>query len=69
MAGDPRVQELLEELLESGHTPEEVCQHAPELLPKVLARLHRLRACDVQLVRCVVPANRTHVASGQRIIG
>ena len=49
MAGDPRVQELLEELLESGDTPEEVCRHSPELLPQVLNRYRRLRACDVQL--------------------
>ena len=49
MAGDPRVQELLEELLESGHTPEEVCRHSPELLPQVLERWHRLHACDAQL--------------------
>ena len=49
LAGDPRVQELLEELLESGHTPEEVCRHSPELLPQVLKRWHRLHACDAQL--------------------
>jgi eukaryotic-like serine/threonine-protein kinase len=49
MAGDPLVQELLEELLESGHTPEEVCRHCPELLPQVLERWHRLHAFDAQL--------------------
>ena len=49
MAGDPRVQELLEELLESGDTPEEVCRHCPELLPQVLNRFRRMHACDVQL--------------------
>ena len=49
MAGDPRVQELLEELLESGATPEEVCRHSPELLPLVLNRFRRVHACDVQL--------------------
>ena len=49
MAGDPRVQELLEELLESGATPEEVCRHSPELLPQVLNRFRRVHACDVQL--------------------
>ncbi len=49
MAGDPRVQELVEELLESGKTPEEVCRHSPELLPQVLERVRRLHACDVQL--------------------
>ena len=49
MAGDPRVQELLEELLESGDAPEEVCRHSPELLQQVLKRFRRLHACDLQL--------------------
>ena len=35
MAGDPRVLELLEEMLDSGRTPEEVCRDCPELLPEV----------------------------------
>jgi hypothetical protein len=49
MASDPRVQELLEELLESGDTPEEVCRHFPELLPEVIERWQRLHACDAKL--------------------
>jgi hypothetical protein len=49
MASDPRVQELLEELLESGDTPEEVCRHSPEMLPEVIERWQRLHACDAQL--------------------
>jgi eukaryotic-like serine/threonine-protein kinase len=49
MAGDPRIQELLEELLESGDTPEEACRHSPELLPQVLKCWHRLHACDAQV--------------------
>jgi eukaryotic-like serine/threonine-protein kinase len=49
MAGDPRIQELLEELLESGDTPEEACRHFPELLPQVLKCWHRLHACDAQV--------------------
>ena len=49
MAGDPRVQELLEELLDSGRTPEEVCRHCPELLPQVRERWQQLRTCDAQL--------------------
>ncbi len=49
MASDPRVQELLEELLESGATPEEVCRHSPELLPELIERWQRLHACDAQL--------------------
>lgn len=32
MTDDSRVEELLEQLLESGETPEEVCRICPELL-------------------------------------
>jgi serine/threonine-protein kinase len=47
MADDPRLQHLLDELLDSHATPEEVCAGCPELLPQVRARwreLGRLRA-------------------------
>lgn len=49
MDGDPRVRQLLEELLDSEQTPEEVCHHCPELLPEVHRRWQRKRACDAQL--------------------
>jgi hypothetical protein len=35
MANDARVRQLLEQLLESGGTPDEVCRDCPELLPCV----------------------------------
>jgi serine/threonine-protein kinase len=47
MTEDPRVQQLLDELLDSRATPEEVCETCPELLPVVRNRwrqIHRLRA-------------------------
>src|SRR5262249_41112280 len=47
MTDDPRVQQLLDELLETQATPEEVCGSCPELLPVVRnswRRLRRLRA-------------------------
>ena len=68
MAGDPRVQELLEELLESGHTPEEVCRHSPELLPQVLERWQRLHACDAQL-DALFPLPGSSSPGGQTWIG
>jgi serine/threonine-protein kinase len=46
MAVDSRVQELLDELADSGCTPEEVCTACPELLPEVRRRW--LRMCAVQ---------------------
>ena len=35
MASDPQVVQLLDEILELGKTPEEVCRNYPELLPEV----------------------------------
>ena len=32
-AADPRVERLLEQILESGDSPEEACRACPELLP------------------------------------
>src|SRR3954469_15835180 len=49
MPANPRVLELVEELLESGGTPEEVCVRCPELLPQVRDRWRRQRAWDARL--------------------
>jgi eukaryotic-like serine/threonine-protein kinase len=49
MSGDPRVQELLEEILESHRTPEDVCQACPELLTEVRERLRRLRKLEAEV--------------------
>src|SRR3954447_24367795 len=49
MDGDPRVRELLEELLDSEQTPEDVCRHCLELLPEVHRRWRRKCACDAEL--------------------
>src|SRR5215831_7741737 len=38
MAGNPQVLELLEEMLDSGKTPEELCRDCPDLLPEVRER-------------------------------
>jgi tetratricopeptide (TPR) repeat protein/tRNA A-37 threonylcarbamoyl transferase component Bud32 len=46
---EPRVQHLLEEMLDSGHTPEEACRDCPELLPLVLKEWRRKLACDAHL--------------------
>ncbi len=43
MADDPRVQQLLDELLGSDTTPEAVCKSCPELLPVVRKRWRRVR--------------------------
>jgi tetratricopeptide (TPR) repeat protein len=49
MSGNPRVQQLLDEMLDSGLTPEEVCEACPELLPEVRERWRRLCRFDAQL--------------------
>jgi serine/threonine protein kinase/Tfp pilus assembly protein PilF len=49
MTGDTRIQELLEEILDSNLPPEVVCAHCPELLPEVKKRLRWLRHVDDQL--------------------
>ena len=46
MTDDPRVDQMLEELLESGGRPEEVCRSCPELLPQVRSGLQRLRLLE-----------------------
>jgi eukaryotic-like serine/threonine-protein kinase len=38
MAGNPQVLGLLEEMLDSGKTPEEVCRDCPDLLAEVRQR-------------------------------
>jgi eukaryotic-like serine/threonine-protein kinase len=47
MSDDPRVQQLLDELLDSDSSPEAVCRSCPELLPVIRERwreMCRLRA-------------------------
>jgi serine/threonine-protein kinase len=49
MADDPRVQQLLDELLDADATPEEVCDSCPELLPVVRERWRRMRRLRADL--------------------
>jgi serine/threonine-protein kinase len=49
MAGNPRVFALLEEMLDLGRTPEEVCRDCPELLPEVRKRWKAFRRVDAAL--------------------
>src|SRR6476469_4002462 len=49
MACDPCVLELLEEMLDSGRTPEEVCRDCPELLPEVRERWRRFGPIDDEI--------------------
>jgi serine/threonine-protein kinase len=49
MADDPRLQRLLDELLDSESTPEAVCSDCPELLPEVRLRWRQVRAVEAEL--------------------
>ncbi|MDR3618255.1 MAG: serine/threonine-protein kinase [Paludisphaera borealis] len=49
MAIDIRVSELLEELHDSGRTPEEVCGDFPELLPELRVRWRRVCRLEAEL--------------------
>src|SRR5262245_60185915 len=50
MSGDPRVLGLLEEMLDSGKTPEEACRACPELLTEVRERWGEFRRIDAAVV-------------------
>src|SRR5436305_3282771 len=63
MAGDPQVLRLLEEMLSSGKTPEEVCRHCPELLPEVRRRWQQFQLVDAQ-VRSLLPGPGTSSDAG-----
>ena len=49
MPDAPCVQRLIEEMLESGSSAEEVCRDTPELLPQVREGWRRLRAVRARL--------------------
>ncbi len=49
MAGNPDVFALIEEMLDSGRTPEEVCRDCPELLPEVRRRWRAIRLVDEEV--------------------
>src|SRR5271166_2074007 len=49
MSANPDVFALLEEMLDSGRTPEEVCRDCPELLPEVRRRWKVFRLVDGSL--------------------
>src|SRR5215831_10738475 len=63
MAGNLRVLELLEAMLDSGKTPEEVCRDCPELVPEVRRRWQHFQLVNAQ-VRTLLPALGTSSDGG-----
>jgi serine/threonine-protein kinase len=49
MADHPRVQQLLDEILDLERSPEEVCRSCPELLPEVRRRWQEMRCVEAEL--------------------
>src|SRR6516162_3520842 len=49
MAAELRVQQLLDEITDSGCTPEEACRACPELLPEVRRRWQQMRIVEAEL--------------------
>jgi serine/threonine-protein kinase len=49
MADEFQVQQLLDEILESGSSPEEICAASPELLPEVRERWKQMRLIEAEL--------------------
>jgi WD40 repeat protein len=68
MTGDPRVLELLEEILDLGRTPEEVCASCPELLPQVRQRWRRLRTLEAQVEQLFPAPASTAAADGPPVL-
>jgi serine/threonine-protein kinase len=61
---DPQVLGLLEEMLDTGKTPEEVCRDCPELLPEVRQRWQEFRRIDAEVGACYPePASRTQAGA------
>src|SRR5688572_2548743 len=57
MAGNPRVFELLEEMLNTGVTPDEACRGCPELLPEVRRRWTTFRRIDDEFAALLPPSS------------
>jgi serine/threonine-protein kinase len=64
MASNPQVLGLLEEMLDSGKTPEEVCRDCPELLAEVRQRWQEFCRIDAQL-RTLLPGLGTPATAGR----
>src|SRR5262245_33467601 len=62
MPDNPRVQELLDLLLDSDATPEEVCESCPELLPVVRNRWRQMCAARAEL-EVIFPSTAGPVAT------
>src|SRR3954453_7344585 len=56
MPDDPRVRQLLDELLDGDGTPEDVCRSCPDLLPVVRDRWRQMSRARAELDAVFPPA-------------
>jgi hypothetical protein len=66
MAGDPRVLGLLEEMLDAGKTPDEVCRGCPDLLAEVREKWKEFRRIDAAVVECSRAFGRPRMSTRSR---
>jgi RNA polymerase sigma-70 factor (ECF subfamily) len=76
MADDPRVQHVLDDISESGCTPEEACADCPELLPEEerevfdLVRIQGMTQTEAaQLLDVSVATVKRRLNRGLRLLG
>jgi serine/threonine-protein kinase len=56
MSSDPRIEQLLEQILDSQRSPEEVCEEYPDLLWQVRERWQQLRSVEAQINELFPPS-------------
>jgi eukaryotic-like serine/threonine-protein kinase len=56
---DPRIQELLEEAINSNRTADELCAECPEFLDEVRRRLEQFRSMEAHVDALFPPSNPT----------
>jgi serine/threonine-protein kinase len=68
MSDETRIQQLLEETLESGRAPEEVCADFPELLWRVLEGLRQCQVVEAQIDAMFPRSSEGMAARRRRLI-
>src|SRR4051794_6250936 len=56
MPGNPRIQDLIRQLLESNRSPDDVCAEHPELLWEVRKRWKRVQSVQAHLAELFPPS-------------
>ena len=65
MLDDPRVQEAIEQMLDSGIGPEEACRDSPDLLPLVREGWRRVRAMEARIGEIFPEGDTTRFEHGE----